>query len=54
MRSVPPTGLPFASLNPKQTRHLPTRLVRLSDPNADQSMAMPAKGRSFASARSAS
>ncbi|SIO66888.1 hypothetical protein SAMN05444166_8260 [Singulisphaera sp. GP187] len=43
-RSVPPTGLPFAALSPKQTRHLPTRLVRLSDPNADQSMAMPAKG----------
>ncbi|WP_406697400.1 hypothetical protein V5E97_00940 [Singulisphaera sp. Ch08] len=43
-RSVPPTGLPFAALSPKQTRHLPTRLVRLSDANADQSMAMPAKG----------
>ena len=27
MRSVPPTDLPSALLNPGQTRHLPTRLV---------------------------
>jgi len=33
MRSVPPTGLPFASLKPGQTRNLPTRLVSLNQPN---------------------
>jgi len=44
MRSVPPTGLPFAALSPKQTRHLPTRLVGLSEPDAEQPVAMPAKG----------
>jgi len=43
-RSVPPTSLPFAALNPKQTRHLPTRLVGLSEPDAEQPVAMPAKG----------
>jgi len=43
-RSVPPTSLPFAALNPKQTRHLPTRLVGLSEPGAEQPVAMPAKG----------
>ena len=32
MRSVPPTSLPFATLKPGQTRHLPTRLVSLSQP----------------------
>jgi len=44
MRSVPPTGLPFASLKSGQTRHLPTRLVSLSQPRPEQPVAMPAKG----------
>jgi hypothetical protein len=44
MRSVPPTGLPFASLKPGQTRNLPTRLVSLSAPDEAASVAMPAKG----------
>nr|MBA3480357.1 VWA domain-containing protein [Pirellulales bacterium] len=34
MRSVPPTGLPHATLRPGQTRHLPTRLVSLAGPDA--------------------
>ena len=47
MRSVPPTGLPFTDLKPDQTRHLPTRLMSLSAPNAsdpNSGLAMPAKG----------
>ena len=30
MRSMPPTGFPNATLDPGQTRHLPTNLVSLS------------------------
>jgi hypothetical protein len=44
MRSIPPTGLPFANLKSGQTRHLPTRLVSLSQPNPEEPVAMPAKG----------
>lgn len=43
-RSVPPTSLPFATLRSKQTRHLPTRLVGLSQPNPEGPVTMPAKG----------
>ena len=42
--SVPPTGPPHATLKPGQTRHLPTRLVTLSQPQANNPLAMPAKG----------
>jgi hypothetical protein len=44
MRSVPPTGLPFATLKSGQTRHLPTRLVSLSPPTPGRPVAMPEKG----------
>jgi hypothetical protein len=46
MRSVPPTGLPFASLRPGQRRDLPTRLVSLSapDPQSESGLNLPAKG----------
>ncbi|MDR3636595.1 MAG: hypothetical protein P4L84_22525, partial [Isosphaeraceae bacterium] len=49
-RSVPPTDLPFANLQPGQTRHLPTRLVSLSNPNADPEHAvnLPEKGEKLA------
>jgi len=43
-RSVPPTGLPFASLKSGQTRHLPTRLVSLTQPDPERPLAFPAKG----------
>jgi hypothetical protein len=43
-RSVPPTSLPFTTLKPKQTRHLPTRLVGIAGPGNDVPVAMPAKG----------
>jgi len=43
-RSVPATSLPFASLKPGQSRHLPTRLVGLSEPDPDKPVAMPEKG----------
>jgi hypothetical protein len=44
MRSVPPTGLPYATLDPGQTRHLPTRLVSLSQPDPDNPVVLPEKG----------
>jgi hypothetical protein len=44
MRSVPPTGVPFAKLEPGQTRHLPTRLVSLRGPAPDGHVALPQKG----------
>ena len=44
MRSVPPTGLPSALLNPGQTRHLPTRLVVLHPPGQEGSVKLPEKG----------
>src|SRR5262249_14223877 len=39
-----PTSLPFATLKGSQTRHLPTRLVRLTEPNPENPVVMPAKG----------
>jgi hypothetical protein len=44
MRSVRPTGLPYAALKPGQTRKLPTRLVSLTPPAADGSVTRPAEG----------
>jgi hypothetical protein len=44
MRSVPPTGLPFADVKPGQTRKLPTRLVSLERPDADNGVKLPAQG----------
>ena len=44
MRSVPPTELPFAMLNPGQTRNLPTRLVSLSAPDPSVGVKLPEKG----------
>jgi hypothetical protein len=44
MRSVPPTDLPSADLKPRQTRHLPTRLVSLSSPDPQQGISLPEKG----------
>ncbi len=43
-RSVPPTGLPHATLEPAQTRHLPTRVVSLNGPNPQGRVLVPAKG----------
>jgi hypothetical protein len=42
-RSVPATGLPEATLNVNQTRHLPTRVVSLAGPNSDGNAILPAK-----------
>jgi hypothetical protein len=42
MRSVPPTGMPFADLKPGQTRHLPTRLVSLNPPDPQGGVRLPA------------
>jgi hypothetical protein len=44
MRSVPPTELPSALLNPGQTRHLPTRLVSISPPDPQDGLKLPEKG----------
>jgi hypothetical protein len=44
MRSVPPTALPSALLNPGQTRHLPTRLVSISAPRAEGGVNLPGEG----------
>ncbi len=44
MRSVPPTGQPYAVLQPGQSRRLPTRLVSLGGPTADGTVAFPAQG----------
>jgi hypothetical protein len=44
MGSVPPTGVPFATLSPGQTRNLPTRLVSLNAPNEAAEASLPAKG----------
>jgi hypothetical protein len=45
MRSVPATDLPFALLNPGQTRSLPTRLVSLSPPDPEVgAVRLPEKG----------
>jgi hypothetical protein len=44
MRSVPPTGLPFAELKPGQSRQLPTRLVSLTSPDLQVGLKFPQKG----------
>jgi hypothetical protein len=44
MRSVPPTLLPSALINPNQTRHLPTRLVSISAPDPEQGLRLPEQG----------
>jgi hypothetical protein len=44
MRSVPPTELPSALLNPGQTRHLPTRLVSISPPDPQAELKLPEQG----------
>jgi hypothetical protein len=44
MRSVPPTGPPYAVIAPNQTRNLATRLVSLSPPGEDGKAAMPDQG----------
>jgi hypothetical protein len=43
MRSVPPTALPSALLNPGQTRHLPTRLVSINPPDRETGLQLPEK-----------
>ena len=47
MRSVPPTGLPFADLRPGQTRNLPTRMVSLNPPDAQGGVQLPQEGEAF-------
>jgi hypothetical protein len=44
MRSVPATDLPSAILEPRQTRHLPTRLVSLNTPDPQAGFSLPEKG----------
>jgi len=44
MRSVPPTGLPFTTLAPGQSRNLPTRLVSITAPDPDEGLSLPAEG----------
>jgi hypothetical protein len=44
MRSVPPTELPSALLDPGQTRNLPTRLVALAPPDPQEGVKLPEKG----------
>jgi hypothetical protein len=44
MRSVAPTMLPSADLNPNQTRHLPTRLVSVTAPDLEHGLCLPEKG----------
>jgi hypothetical protein len=43
MRSVPATDLPAALLNPGQTRNLPTRLVSVMPPDAEEGLVLPEK-----------
>jgi hypothetical protein len=44
MRSVPPSALPSALLNAKQTRNLPTRLVNITPPDGQAGVSLPGKG----------
>jgi hypothetical protein len=44
MRSVPPTLLPSAVLNPNQTRNLPTRLVSITAPDPEHGLRLPEQG----------
>ena len=43
-RSVPPTGAPFAVVQPNQTRNLATRVVNLGGPNEEGKVDLPAQG----------
>ncbi len=43
MRSVPPSTLAYADLNPKQTRKLPTRLISLTAPDPQTGLSLPQK-----------
>jgi hypothetical protein len=47
MRSVPPTGVPFADLKPGQTRNLPTRIVSLNPPDPQGGVRFPREGEAF-------
>jgi len=44
MRSVPPTGAPFAVISPGQTRNLATRVVNVGGPNEEGKVSLPAQG----------
>jgi hypothetical protein len=44
MRSVPPSDLASAVLNPNQTRNLPTRLVNITPPDGQTGVTLPEKG----------
>jgi len=44
MRSVLPTQLPSALLNPNQPRHLPTRLVSIGPPDPEAGLRLPEQG----------
>jgi hypothetical protein len=44
MRSVPPTGAPFAVLRPGETRNLATRVVNLGGPNEMGKVSLPGQG----------
>ncbi len=44
MRSIPPTDLPNATINPGQSRDLSTRYVSLNAPDAEGAVSFPAKG----------
>ena len=44
MRSVPPTDQLSAELKPKQTRHLPTSVVSLTNPDLQAGLVLPEKG----------
>jgi hypothetical protein len=48
MRSVPPSGVPSAVLEPGQTRHLPTRLVSLTPPDPASVLKLLGKGEPLA------
>jgi hypothetical protein len=43
-RSVPPTGLPETTLQPRQVRHLPTPVVSMNGPDVNARPLIPAKG----------
>ena len=44
-RSVPPTGLPFTDLDPRQVRHLPTAVVSLNPPSRQRASGSAGDGR---------
>jgi hypothetical protein len=43
MRSVPPSTMAYADLNPRQTRKLPTRLISLTAPDPQTGLSLPQK-----------